>query len=474
MQTGDSSPSQSPHSRSPVKSASPAGGDNGSSSAPRIETARPPPPWFTESYFSNEPATAAARKVYHSILGLNIGILVLVIFSVLSIYWGALWQTPAHVHNLNGWVVDFDGGEIGQFVSRAVVASNGPPTAISWNTVSTDLFPNGMHDVEDAVVQNKAWAIITINPNATAKLNAAVIATDSTYVSNGTITAYVAEARSENAYRAVIGLYVTNLLNRITQAFNAQYVESLPDLSSNLTALVVTAPGLVALPISYTLLNVRPFDVPVATAVDFVGLIYLLILAFVVVSAHYMARVDATHLEDRLTFKWLVIIRIVNPVIIYFFLSCCFSLLSLAFQVPFSRFFGSSGFVIYWMLSWVAMCALGGIIDSMITILTPRFVPFFLLFWIILNVSVCIFPPALLPGFYHYAYAIPFYNVQQAVRAIIFGTRNQIGLNFGILIAWIVVSWCMLILFQYIKRRQSIRAHEKAVGAKPMLEKSSP
>ena len=42
---------------------------------------------------------------------------------------------------------------------------------------------------------------------------------------------------------------------------------------------------------------------------------------FVVVSAHYAARVDATHLEDRLTFKWLIIIRIINPVIIYFFLS---------------------------------------------------------------------------------------------------------------------------------------------------------
>lgn len=105
MQTDDSSPSQSGRSRSPAKSASRVGGDNGSSSAPRIETARPPPPWFTESYFSNEPVTAAARKVYHSILGLYSGILVLVIFSVLSIYWGALWQTSAHVHNLNGWVV---------------------------------------------------------------------------------------------------------------------------------------------------------------------------------------------------------------------------------------------------------------------------------------------------------------------------------------------------------------------------------
>jgi hypothetical protein len=81
----------------------------------------------------------------------------------------------------------------------------------------------------------------------------------------------------------------------------------------------------------------------VATAVDFVGLIYLLILAvclvnlrklegtvsslkgaqFVVTMEHYAARVTATHLEDRLTFKWLIAIRIVNPIIMYFFVSVC-------------------------------------------------------------------------------------------------------------------------------------------------------
>lgn len=55
---------------------------------------------------------------------------------------------------------DFDGGEVGQFVSRAVVASGGAPTALSWNQVSTDLFPNGVSDVGDAVVQEKAWTII--------------------------------------------------------------------------------------------------------------------------------------------------------------------------------------------------------------------------------------------------------------------------------------------------------------------------
>ena len=49
---------------------------------------------------------------------------------------------------------------MGQFVSRAVVASSGAPTTLTWNVVSTDLFPNVEHDLESAVIQDKAWAII--------------------------------------------------------------------------------------------------------------------------------------------------------------------------------------------------------------------------------------------------------------------------------------------------------------------------
>jgi len=70
-----------------------------------------------------------------------------------------IWELPL-------WLVfffllqDFDGGEVGQFVSRAVVASGGAPTALSWNQVSTDLFPNGVSDLEDTVVQEKVWTII--------------------------------------------------------------------------------------------------------------------------------------------------------------------------------------------------------------------------------------------------------------------------------------------------------------------------
>lgn len=96
------------------------------------------------------------------------------------------------------------------------------------------------------------------------------------------------------------------------------------------------------------------------------------------------------------------------------------------------------------------MCALGGAVESMITILTPQFISFFLLIWIIgassccvspgplsptllihthkisvANVSVCVYPIQLLPAVYRYGYAMPFYNVQQTIRSILFGTRNQ-------------------------------------------------
>ncbi len=43
----------------------------------------------------------------------------------------------------------------------------------------------------------------------------------------------------------------------------------------------------------------------------------------------------------------------------------------------------------------------------------------------IANVSVCVYPLVLLPGVYRYGYAMPFYNVQQTIRSLIFGTRNQ-------------------------------------------------
>ena len=118
-----------------------------------------------------------------------------------------------------------------------------------------------------------------------------------------------------------------------------------------------------------------------------------------------------------------------------------YSLLSKAFQVPFDRKYGDAGFVLFWMINFVGMLCLGLSLEAMITLLTIRFMPFFMILWIIstlillilsgslltiatANVSVCFMPIEVLPKFYHYGYAMPFYNVSHTVRSIVFGSKN--------------------------------------------------
>lgn len=74
-------------------------------------------------------------------------------------------------------------------------------------------------------------------------------------------------------------LQIVGVLGDVTESFNTQYIQGIPGKSSNLTNLLINAPELVSQPISYTIDNIHPFDVAVASAVEFVGLIYMLILA---------------------------------------------------------------------------------------------------------------------------------------------------------------------------------------------------
>lgn len=69
-------------------------------------------------------------------------------------------------------------------------------------------------------------------------------------------------------------------MDSFTASFATEYGQQLASSSSiNTTRILENAPGIVTNPAGYTIYNTKPFDVPVATAVDFVGLIYLLIVS---------------------------------------------------------------------------------------------------------------------------------------------------------------------------------------------------
>lgn len=411
-----------------------------------------PPRHFMFKFTDTSPEIKLARKIYFRIFGASGLMLIIAMFAFFSIYWGALWKTP--VRNLDGWLVDFDGASVGNAVSQGVLqlASQGK---VNWDVKTPADFPNGVEDIMNDIHDEKVWVVIVVNANATTHLTQAVSTADASYNGTSAITVFAEEARNENGFRSLIRPGVQQILSIVSEEFAAQFAKQISN-QTTLPQLMNTAPQVVTAPIGYTIQNLRPFDIPVATAVTFVGLIYMLILSFFIVMTQLAAR-QASGLDKHLTTRSLIMLRFVTTFLAYLILSVFYTLLTLAFQVDFDRWYGRAGFVIMWMLNYVGMLSVGLALESMMTLLTQRFITYFMIIWIISNVSVCFLPIDVLPSLYRYGYAMPFYNVSRGVRTVLFGTKNDLGLNFGILIAWIAVSCVTLPLFQILVRRRERR-----------------
>lgn len=412
--------------------------------------------------FSNEftdKELAVQRKAYIKSLIVGCVSVVVLMFTVFSIYWGALWKIPDH--KLPGWVVDFDGNTIGSTVTNALVSDTAAASRVSWKQMPASDF-SGPDEVGHWIVEQKAWVAVVIHANATSTLTSAASTINSSYNGTQAVTVYVVEARNENAYRSLLRPYLMTTMATISQSFAQTFAKQLAgSSSSSIASLLQSAPQIITQPLSYAIDNLRPFDVPVASAITFVGLIYLLVLCFFIVLIGSAARMTSG-VEMRLTTKSLIKVRLVSTFALYFVISLFYSTVSRAFQVDFDRKFGSAGFVIFWMVNFVGMLSVGLAQEAMITLLTPKYMPFFMIGWIITNVAVCFMPIEVLPHIYRYGYAFPFYNVSGAVRTILFGTKNQLGLHFGVLIAWMTISLFTLPLFQWNARRMMTRQVSQA------------
>jgi len=416
---------------------------------------------FSHGFLDKDSGTARARKLYLTTLAKAVLMVIIAAMSVLSIYWGAFWKTFQLVHGLHGIVVDFDGGQIGGVVTGALSQVH-DPGQLTYDILPASLFPGGAQDVVNYVLDERTWFAIVVNTGATSALSSAAASAGASYNGSSAITVYTEEARNENSYSFVMLPIIQATLQQITANFTLTFARTLAGPSAS--QLLANAPSIVTRPVDFAVINLRPFDVSVATAIDFVGLIYLLIIAFISALLNTNIRQLASGVERRLTLRSLLAVRLIVPLVVYFIVSLFYSLVSVAFQVSFNRVFGHAGFVIYWMLSFLGMAALGLAVEAAVTLLTPRFIAFFLILWIICNVSVSFFPIEILPTVFRYGYATPFYNVSKAVRTLLFNTKNELGLNFGVLFAWIAVSLVTIPVFQTLVRRREVHEWHKSQG----------
>ncbi|KAF9052135.1 hypothetical protein BJ165DRAFT_1340997 [Panaeolus papilionaceus] len=411
----------------------------------------PPDPQTRHGFFHGSDEARTARATYlKMVAGVSMAT-IFVIFTIFPLFWGSIWKTPAH--NLTGYLVDFDGGLIGQGVLAAMTAH---PEAqkITWLTYPASDFPGGPNEVASLVFDEKAWIAVVVNPNASARLMSAIANPDPSYDGSLAVTVYGVEARHEGAYRGLLIPSTQGRLIGVGKASAMQIMQTVATSGVNISSIMTTSPQVLAAPVGFTINNLAPYDQPMAFGVTFIGLIFQMILAILIVMGSMGAR-DKSGLSQHLKTRSIILLRFATLFLAYLLFSLLYSLLSMGFGLHFNKRFGHAGFVIFWMLNWSNMLALGLAVEATVLILPLPLVPFIIMLLIISNVAVVANPIEVLPHIYRYGYAMPFYNMGKGIRTVLFATHNQVGMTFGILWAWIVLSCITIPVFQILSRRRA-------------------
>ncbi|KAI0019458.1 MNNG and nitrosoguanidine resistance protein [Xylariomycetidae sp. FL0641] len=439
------------------------------------------------------------RKVRKHVLLLwarTILIIMVFVMAVLSMYWAVLYNVEENMRTLVVHVVDFDGS-----VAPYDPASGGPaplvgPTvtqlteqafrdhshpSLGYQTVPAVDYDFDPANVRRAVYHWTAWAAIVVNPNATAALTAAAQAGDADYDPAGAVQYIVQSARQDSTYYNYINPQFETLSRQFAAEFGRQWTQRLLNNDTFDRGTLAQAPAVVNPGVEPLTIDLRPFSPPTATPAVSIGLIYLIIIAFFsfafFLPIHMKYIVPVGH--PPLHFWQFIVWRWVATVTSYIFVSLAYSLVSLAFQIPFwpppgsevepvtnATAYGRGTFAVYWMLNFVGMCALGIACENMAMLLGQPWTAFWLIFWVITNVSTAFYTVEVAPGFFRWGYAWPLHHIVQASRQIVFDLHSNIGTNFGVLFAWaglgtILFPFCCYFMRWKTEREQRDQERQK-------------
>ena len=418
---------------------------------------------------------------------------------MLCLFNGVFFHIPKNFPSLIVYVVDFDrqvspyqGGDaiVGPAIVQATesMARSDAPH-LGFITMPPSMFNNDPIAVRKAVYDFKAYAAIIINANATALLQQAVKQGNTTYDPKGAAQIIYISARDQNTVPTYVVPVLTALEMEVTSQFGASWTKSLLQNDTIPRTNLVAAPQALSPAIGFTTFDLRPFGPANVTPAVSIGLIYLIIIAFF--SFTFFLPIHLKFLSPRghppLHFYHLIVWRWLATTGAYFFLSLGYSFIALAFQVPFSNgpaspvepainptAYGKGTFVVYWMINFLGMSALGLACENVAMALgnpvsTPRhslpsikhtlevvirrrcfylfrcwiipinvqlarqnclykgtltsseqqWTAMWLVFWVVSNVATGFYNLDLSPAFYRWGYAWPLHNSKQAISSFI-------------------------------------------------------
>ncbi|KAK9450051.1 uncharacterized protein V1518DRAFT_437644 [Limtongia smithiae] len=394
--------------------------------------------FFSSSLRSNR--VHAFRAIAGSLILMGV-----LIMGILSIYWGSYYNRDKYLNRVQLWIINMDDapsawvGPAFISISTAFATAAGSATVVVKNASDFDF---SYENVYAEVLDQKTWGAYIIASNATTELVKALENPADYENYDGSYSVQFAYPQAEEqALFSLLSPWLSEQAEYFRETFANEVIRTAGQNSSmSLSDISQHAPQLLSTPVSIYDNNMRPMTNPLFTAVMQIGLIYLIIISFF--QFNFFQPVHMT-LAPQMKRSHYILYRLVTSWLAYFVLSLFYSLISLAYQVDFTLKFGRAGFFIYWMINWIGMTSVGGACENVALVAIATFPPllgFWMIFMVISNVAPAFFSIKLLPAFYRYGYAFPIKNVCDALKTVLFGTRNTMGRNIGVIFAWIAVN----------------------------------
>lgn len=314
------------------------------------------------------------------------------------------------------------------------------PDTLGYRLIPGSAFNNDPLQVRQAVYNEEAWAAIVVNPNATALLYSAMETGNASYDPMGACQLVYIQARDQTTYDSYIMPILDRFMTSATTSVGQRWALTALKSATTSSALdnLRAAPQALSPAIGFSQYNLRPFYPYPATPAVSIGLIYLIIISFFSFSFYLPIHLKYLKPEGHppLHFYQLVLWRWLATVTAYFFLSLAFSLISLAFQVNFSgatatsqtsptpiesgnpAAFGKGSFLVYWMLNYGGMIALGLACENVAMAVGQPWSGLWMIFWVITNVSTAFYDIDTEPAFYKWGYAWPLHHGKHFLRYI--------------------------------------------------------
>jgi hypothetical protein len=378
-----------------------------------------------------------------------IQIIILTIVSALTtaLALGANWDFVPYLVNIDVVIVNQDQDVIGNYIQNNLLTAK---PSFKWVVASN----NSISNLNDYIGAGYAWYGLLISSNTTKNFTTSLLSVNNTVIP---LQLIYDQARTFNGHNAMSGI-LQQILSGLSTSFSQKFI---PTMIPKNTTFDTVNPSVIInpIPVSPVVLNAMPSVGP-----DFAAGIFITFMVLIAATIEAVSVAVWSPLNEKVHPFQLHICRLITIFIECFFSSLAITLILLAFGPVFHH-----GFMAAWMWFWLTLyaeCLMIGTVGVLLRSATGFFIPIFI---ILLNVSSqAILPYELSNGFYYIGLIFPPAHAVWGARTVINGGYNRIGINIGVLFAFIlvcIVVICIKLEFDvwYIKYSEKRKANKQAV-----------